>query len=72
MEFLSPEYAFILILDKFWSRWCFSSHGGFICNTFKTLCMLETMATLANTGDPDEMQHKAAFHQGLHCLLTLK
>ena len=21
---------------------------------------------------PDEMQHKAAFHQGLHCLITLK
>ena len=22
--------------------------------------------------DPDEMQHNAAFHQGLHCLLRLK
>ena len=22
--------------------------------------------------NPDEMQHKAAFHQGLHCLLRLK
>ena len=28
--------------------------------------------TLANSGDPDEMQHNAAFHQGLHCLLILK
>ena len=29
------------------------------------------MITLANSEDPDEMQHKAAFHQCLHCLLTL-
>ena len=27
---------------------------------------------LANSEDPDEMQHDAAFHQGLHCLLRLK
>ena len=25
--------------------------------------------TIANSEDPDEMQHNAAFHQGLHCLL---
>ena len=25
--------------------------------------------TMANSEDPDEMPHKAAFHQGLHCLL---
>ena len=25
--------------------------------------------TLANSEDPDEMLHKAAFHLGLHCLL---
>ena len=30
------------------------------------------MGTLANSEDPDEMQHHAAFHQGLHCLLRLK
>ena len=30
------------------------------------------MGALANSEDPDEMQHKAAFHQGLHCLLILK
>ena len=28
--------------------------------------------TLANSEDPDEMQHNAAFHQDLHCLLRLK
>ena len=24
----------------------------------------------ANSEDPDEMQHNAAFHQGLHCLVS--
>ena len=27
------------------------------------------MGTFANSEDPDEMQHNAAFHKGLHCLL---
>ena len=27
------------------------------------------MGTLANSDDPDEMPHKAVFHQGLHGLL---
>ena len=27
--------------------------------------------TLANSGDPDEMLHYAAFHQDLHCLLDI-
>ena len=30
------------------------------------------MGSLAKGEDPDEMQHAAAFHQGLHCLLRLK
>ena len=30
------------------------------------------MGTLANSEDQDEMQHNAAFHQGLHCLGCLK
>ena len=30
------------------------------------------MGTLARGEDPDEMQHKATVHQGLHCLLVLK
>ena len=30
------------------------------------------MGTLENSEDPDEMQHGAAFHLGLHCLLRLK
>ena len=27
---------------------------------------------MANSGDPDEMPHHAAFHQSHHCLLRLK
>ena len=30
------------------------------------------MGTLANSADIAEMQHNAAFHQCLHCLLRLK
>ena len=30
------------------------------------------MGTFANSEDPDEMQHDAAFHQGLHCMLRLR
>ena len=30
------------------------------------------MSTFANSEDPDEMQHYAAFHQGPHCLKRLK
>ena len=30
------------------------------------------MDTFAYSEDPDKMQHNAAFHQGLNCLLRLK
>ena len=30
------------------------------------------ISALANIADPDEMQHNAAFHRVLHCLLRLK
>ena len=30
------------------------------------------MSTLANSEDPDKMQHNAAFYLGLHCLLRSK
>ena len=37
------------------------------------LCMkTPNLGTLANSEDPDEMQHAAAFHLGFHCLLRLK
>ena len=29
---------------------------------------MKVFLILANSADPDEMQHHAAFHQGLHCL----
>ena len=29
------------------------------------------MGTLTNSNDADEMQHNAAFHQGLHCFYDL-
>ena len=29
------------------------------------------MSTFANSEDPDEMPHEAAFHEGLHCSLRL-
>ena len=38
---------------------------------YKNVDPLNTVI-LANSEDPDEMQHYAAFHQGLHCLLRLK
>ena len=30
------------------------------------------MGTLANSEDPDEMPHDAAFHQSQHCILKTK
>ena len=30
------------------------------------------MGTMANSEDPDEMLHKAAYHQGLHCFAKTK
>ena len=29
---------------------------------------LKVVLILVNSADPDEMQHQAAFHLGLHCL----
>ena len=47
--------------------------------TEQTICLLHLPSilvspfyTLANSEDPDEMQHNAAFYQGLHYLLIQK
>ena len=37
----------------------------YTCDSYK-------MLNLANSDDPDEMPHNAAFHQGLHCSLRQK
>ena len=29
--------------------------------------LIRLYKSMANSGDPDEMPHMAAFHQGLHC-----
>ena len=36
---------------------------------YTSLSLLKIVFVLANSADPDEMLHIAAFHQGLHCLL---
>ena len=38
---------------------------------YKLCCIFvpEELFILANSEDPDEMPHNAAFHQGPHCLL---
>ena len=43
---------------------------AFLLTCLLTACVVLTdMGTLANSEDTDEMQHNAAFHQVLHCLL---
>ena len=37
----------------------------------KLFLSLRVVLILANSADPDEMQHYAAFHLGLHCQSTL-
>ena len=46
--------------------------GAIYLKGWLTLCILETPKWVLLSEDPDEMQHYAAFHQGLHCLLRLK
>ena len=42
---------------------------GIICGYITPLYMGNLLkGTSTNSKDLDEMQHKAAFHQGLHCL----
>ena len=65
------EMSHSQITDQPMSPW-----GRGIRTKPKTLNLLFTgnrlTDTLANSEDPDEMQHYAAFHQGLHCLLSSK
>ena len=43
------------------------SHVEFFLN-FYVFLSLKDVLILANSADPDEMQHYAAFHLGPHCL----
>ena len=45
---------------------------GNICNFNSLYTRNPETGTLTNSEDQDEMQHNAAFHQGLHFLLRLK
>ena len=48
-----------------------SLKGGRFMLILITLCILQTPNgyILANSEGPNEMQHNAAFHRGLHCVL---
>ena len=37
-------------------------------SNYDVLLSLKIVLILANSADPDEMQHYSAFHLGLHCL----
>ena len=48
---------------------CNISRGDGLENSkYDVFLTLEIILIIANSGDPDEMQHCAAFHLGLHCL----
>ena len=40
------------------------------CSFFNPFILVN--CTLANSEDPDEMPHNAAFHLGLHCFAKIK
>ena len=50
----------INICDKVLNKICS------VCWGYRIQC--EDLLTFINSGDPDEMQHHAAFHLGLHSL----
>ena len=61
--------------DKQCRSKCVISSGStlYVDVSLNLLCYSDSyICTLANSEDPDEMPHNAAFHQGLHCLLRKK
>ena len=46
----------------------FPGHTHLLQDLISQILALYIRDTIANSEDPDEMQHDAAFHQGLHCL----
>ena len=47
---------------------CFKIKGSFFLNYDDVFLSLKVIVIVANSVNPDEMQHYAAFHLGLHCL----
>ena len=47
---------------------CFKGSHVEVSN-YNVFLSLKVVFIIANSLDPDEMQHHAAFHHGLHCLL---
>ena len=61
--------------DKQYRSKCVISSGSalYVDVSLNPSCYSDSyMRTLANSEDPGEMPHNAAFHQGLHCLLRQK
>ena len=65
-SYLSTLILYILMVSSF----LFDTCPGVRVIIFTKYCILlsEDRFTFTNSIDPDEMQHYAAFHLGLHCL----
>ena len=60
------DYSFWF--DKYtWDSPLYISRVVRLCYKYLFFC-LKNFFTFSNSVDPDEMQHYAAFHLGLHCL----
>ena len=69
--YVNPLYTngfFLLVCyNKLWIVHCtYLGMSGY--NLKKNVFCLKIFFTFTNSVDPDEMQHNAAFHQGLHCM----
>ena len=70
-------YAFVMywsiLKDGFSHKDQYNTDGIVRCHraaisNYYVFLILRIVLILANSADPDEMQHNAAFHLGLHCL----
>ena len=43
-------------------------HWATVLPNYDVFLSLKVVLILVNSADPDDMQHYAAFHMGLHCL----
>ena len=65
------QMEFSIKLHTIKSGWSIVYNEGSQVENFKNIAFLflKIDFVLLNSADPDEMQHDAAFHLGLHCLL---